>query len=46
MADIAAATSKSREAVGAGWAIGDGSVGGGTKEAWVGTDGEIGGRPR
>ena len=35
-----AASSKSREAVGLG------SAGGGTKEAWAGTDGEIRGRPR
>ena len=46
MADIAAAASKSREAAGAGWAVGAGSVGGGTEEAWAGTDREIGGRPR
>ena len=38
MAATAAAASKSREAAGAG------SVGGGTKEAWAGTDGEIRGR--
>ena len=34
------AVSKSREATGAG------SVEGGAEEAWVGIDGEIGGRPR
>ena len=34
------ATNKSREAIGAG------SAGGGTEEAWEGTDGEIGGRTR
>ena len=46
MAATAAATSKSREPSGAGWAVGVGSTGGGTGEAWAGTDGEIGGRPR
>ena len=46
MADIASAASKSREAARAGWVVGAGSVGGRTEEAWVGTDGEIGGRPR
>ena len=44
MAATAAAASKSREAAGDGWAVGAGSVGGGTKEAWAGTDGEIKGR--
>ena len=38
--------SESREATGTGWAVGAGSARGGTEEAWVGTDGEIGGRPR
>ena len=46
MAGTAAAASKSREAVGAGWAVGVCSARGGTEEAWAGTDGEIGGRPR
>ena len=46
MAATAAAASKSREAAGAGWGEGAGFAEGGTKEAWVGTDGEIGGRPR
>ena len=40
MAATATTANKSREAVGVG------SAGGGTEEAWVGTDGEIGGRPR
>ena len=40
MAATAAAASKSREAVGVG------SAGGGTEEAWAGTSGEIGGRPK
>ena len=46
MADIAVAASKSRKAARAGWAVSAGSTGGGTEKAWVGTDGEIGGRPR
>ena len=40
MAAIAAVASKLREAAGAG------STGEGTEEAWAGTNGEIGGRPR
>ena len=40
MVATAAAASKSREAIEAS------SAGGGTKKAWPGTDGEIGGRPR
>ena len=36
----AAAASKSRGDTGVG------SAGGGTEEAWAGTDGEIGGRPK
>ena len=46
MADIIAATSKSNKVAGAGWVVGVGSVGGGIEEAWAGTDGEIGGRPK
>ena len=46
MAATAAAARKSREAAGAGWAVGASSAGEGPEEAWVGTDGEIGGRPR
>ena len=42
----ATAASKSREAVGARWAVGAGSARGGTGEAWAGTDGEIEGRPK
>ena len=45
MDDITAAA-KSKEAVRAGWEVGAGFDGGGTEEAWVGTDGEIRGRPR
>ena len=41
-----AVASKSKEAVRVGWAEGDSSTGGGTGEAWVGTDGEIRGKPR
>ena len=40
MAATAAFASKSRKAARAD------SVGGGAEEAWAGTDGEIGGRPR
>ena len=39
MPDIAAAASKSKEVVGAGWAVGAGSARGGTEEAWACTDG-------
>ena len=41
-ATAAVAASKSREAAGACCAVGAGSAG----QAWAGTDGEIGGRPR
>ena len=43
---MAAVASKSREAAGAGWVVGVVSIGGGTEEAWAGTDEEIRGRPR
>ena len=43
---MAATARKSREAVGASWAVGVGSIGEGIGEARVGTDGEIGGRLR
>ena len=46
MAATTVAASKSREAARAGWVVGAGSVGGGTREAWAGIDGEIGGRPK
>ena len=46
MADIAAAARKSTKVVGASLAVGTGFAGGGTKEAWAGTNGEIGGRPK
>ena len=41
-AAVAAAASKSREAVRVGWAVGVDCAG----EAWTSTNGEIGGRPR
>ena len=39
----ATATSRSRDTGGSGWV---GAAGAGTKEAWAGAEGEIGGRPR
>ena len=46
MASTVAAARKSREATRAGRVEGAGSAGGGTGEAWAGTDGKIRGRPK